>query len=149
MIRRIFRTVAELGVQRLAVINSYKVEKSFWQSPALSPEKVHQYLMDGLQQAKDTVLPEVTFHRLFKPFAEDELPGLSADSLALLAHPGLGDACPHQLNKPVTLAIGPEGGFTPYEVEKLRAIGFEGIHLGDRILKVENALTTLTAKLYG
>ena len=148
MIRRIFRTVAELGVKRLHVINSYRVEKSFWQSPAINEHNVHQYLIEGLQQAKDTVLPQVSFHKRFKPFVEDELPGIIKNSKSLLAHPGLGESCPHQLNQPVTLAIGPEGGFIPYEVEKLQETGFDGIHLGKRILKVENALTTLIAKLY-
>lgn len=148
MIRRIFRTVAELGVERLCVINSYRVEKSFWQSPALDEHNVRQYLIEGLQQAKDTILPKVSLHKRFKPFVEDGLPDIIKGSRALVAHPGLGGSCPHQLNQPITLAIGPEGGFIPYEVEKLQAAGFEGIHLGERILKVENALTTLTAKLY-
>ena len=148
MIRRIFRTVAELGVSELAIINSYKVEKSFWQSPALSEVNVHSYLLDGLQQAKDTVMPTVTFHKLFKPFAEDVLPAFSADTKKLIAHPNLGEHCPLAINTPTTLAIGPEGGFTPYEVEKFLEAGFEGIHLGPRILKVENALTVLTAKLF-
>lgn len=148
MIRRIFRTVAELGVERLYVINSYRVEKSFWQSPALNEDKIHQYLIEGLQQAKDTILPQVSLHKRFKPFVEDELPNIIKGSRALVAHPSLGRSCPHQLNQSITLAIGPEGGFIPYEIEKLQAAGFEGIHLGERILKVENALTTLTAKLY-
>lgn len=148
MIRRIFRTIAELGVTELIIINSYKVEKSFWQSPAISPEKVREYLIDGLQQAKDTVLPKVSFEQRFKPFVEDRLAALISDQQAFIAHPDLGQACPQPLNKPLTLAIGPEGGFTPYEVDKLVETGFEGIHLGPRILKVENALTTLVAKLY-
>ncbi len=148
MIRRIFRSLAELGVEQLIVINSYKVEKSFWQSPALHPENMHQYLVEGLQQAKDTILPQVQFHKRFKPFVEDQLPSIIEGSRALIAHPSLGQRCPHQLNERITLAVGPEGGFIPYEVEKLQAIGFEGVDLGERILKVENALTTLIAKLY-
>lgn len=148
MIKRIFRSIAELGVQELIVINSYKVEKSFWQSPALEEEKVRQYLIAGLQQCKDTVLPPVTFKRLFKPFVEDELPAIIENRKALLAHPGIGEPCPHQIDQPITLAIGPEGGFTQYEANKFIETGFEGIHLGDRILRVENALNTLVAKLY-
>jgi len=148
MMRRIVRCVAEFGVQELIVINSFKVEKSFWQSPALNPDNIHQYLLAGLQQSKDTVLPAVSFHQRFKPFVEDELPGLLGDSRALLAHPGIGGPCPHLLEQAATLAIGPEGGFNDYEVEKFLAAGFEGIHLGSRILRVENALTALVAKLY-
>ena len=35
MLRRIFRAVAEFGVQNLYLINSARVEKSYWQSPLL------------------------------------------------------------------------------------------------------------------
>ncbi len=148
MIRRIFRSIAELGVENLIVINSHKVEKSFWKSPVLEQEKIKQYLIAGLQQARDSILPTVSFHRLFKPFVEDELPAIIKNSTALVAHPGIGQSCPHQLDQRITLAIGPEGGFTDYEVSKLLEAGFEGIHLGERILKVENAVSTLIAKLY-
>jgi len=90
----------------------------------------------------------VLFRQRFKPFVEDELPALVAGRLALLAHPGIGGPCPKGLDKAATLAIGPEGGFSDYEVDKFLAAGFEGVHLGSRILRVENALTTLVAKLY-
>lgn len=148
MIRRILRNVAELGIAELHLINSYKVEKSYWQSPALTNENILSYLVDGLQQAIDTNLPRVSLHPRFRPFVEDELPAIAGDSTRLIAHPGTGSACPEALNQPTTLAIGPEGGFIPYEVEKFFEAGFAAIHLGPRILKVENALTALTSKLY-
>ena len=37
MLRRIFRTAAEFGVGQLHLINSARVEKSFWQTPLLKP----------------------------------------------------------------------------------------------------------------
>lgn len=148
MLKRIFRSLAELGVARLIIINSYKVEKSFWKSPALAPEKVHEYLISGLQQAKDTILPDISFRQRFKPFVEDELPAIIGNTHAFVAHPGSGAQCPHQLDAAITLAIGPEGGFTNYEVDKLVAAGCLPVNLGKRILRVENAITTLVAKLY-
>lgn len=148
MMRRIFRSVAELGVGELHVINSYRVEKSYWQSPALDEQSIARHLIDGLQQARDTVLPKVSFHRLFKPFVEDQLPAIAGDGARFIAHPDTGRACPLGFNRAATLAIGAEGGFTAYEVEKFIAAGFEGIHLGARILRVENALTALAGKLY-
>ena len=148
MIRRIFRSIAELGIEELIIINSYKVEKSFWNSPALTDEKVEGYLMAGLQQAKDTVLPRVSFKRLFKPFLEDELPAIVQGSRGIIAHPATGKPCPHSINESAVLAIGQEGGFTEYEVNKFIEAGFEGIHLGERILRVENALAAITSKLY-
>lgn len=149
MLRRIFRSVAELGVEQLIVINSQKVEKSFWNSPALSPDKVSGYLHAGLQQAKDTVPPTVVFERLFKPFAEDRLPDLVKDRRGLIAHPRTELPCPFQLNQPCVLAIGPEGGFTDYEVNKFVEAGFDPVHMGERILRVENALAALSSRLFG
>ena len=148
MILRIFRSIAELGIEELIVINSYKVEKSFWNSPALTDKKVEDYLIAGLQQAKDTVLPKVSFKRLFKPFIEDELPAIAQHCRGIIAHPASGKPCPHTINENAVLAIGPEGGFTEYEVNKFIEAGFESIHVGERILRVENAVAAITSKLY-
>lgn len=148
MIRRVLRTVAEMGVSELILLNTYKVEKSFWHSPALSDAAVQSYFKDGLQQARDTVLPSLRMARLFKPFVEDELPGIARGKKSLIAHPGQHPSCPTALNQPCTLAIGPEGGFIDYEIQKLQEAGFECVQMGARILRVETALTSLIARLY-
>lgn len=148
MIRRILRNIAEFGIKEIYFINSYKVEKSYWQSPALNPENIENYFLEGISQAGDTILPTLRLRQRFKPFVEDELPGIIANKNALLAHPGLNEPCPMGLNQPCCVAIGPEGGFIPYEVDMLLETGFRGFHLGQRILKVENAITHVTAKLF-
>lgn len=147
MLRRILRTVAELGVAELHLINSNRVEKSFWQTPVLDSEVVEDYFLQGLMQSRDTLLPELHIHKRFKPFVEDTLPGLIENRNALLAHPGDFPACPAGMEVPTTLAIGPEGGFIPYEVEKLQQTGFTTVSLGPRILRVENAVSALVARL--
>ena len=113
----------------------------------LAPATTRDFLLQGLEQARDTVLPEVNCHRRFKPFAEDLLPSLTAGKQALVAHPGDHPPCPRQVNGPTLVAIGPEGGFIPYEVDKLREAGCEPISLGPRILRVETALTSLLGRL--
>ena len=55
MLRRILRTVAEFGVSELHLIHSYRVEKSFWQSPYLDQDKVEVALIQGLERAGDTL----------------------------------------------------------------------------------------------
>ena len=148
MFRRILQTCAALGVKDLWLINSYKVEKSFWQTPWLSDEQLRENLTLGLEQAKDTLMPQVHIRKLFKPFVEDELPALLADKRALVAHPGTSTPCPVHLNQPTVLCIGPEGGFTAYEVGKLEEAGCQSVHLGPRILRVETAVPVLVSRLF-
>lgn len=148
MFRRILQHCATLGVADIILLNSYRVEKSFWQTPFLSPEAVRSNLLLGLEQARDTVLPNLRIEKRFKPFVEDQLPQLIADTTALVAHPGAAQSCPRTMSSPVTLAIGPEGGWIPYEVDKLVEAGFQPVHLGERILRVETAVTALIARLF-
>ncbi|MCR8916114.1 16S rRNA (uracil(1498)-N(3))-methyltransferase [Marinobacter panjinensis] len=148
MFRRVLQTCATLGVKDIWLINSYKVEKSFWQTPWLSEENLRENMVLGLEQARDTLMPRVHIRKLFKPFVEDELPALLKNTHALVAHPGTGTPCPVHINAPATLCIGPEGGFIPYEVEKLVEAGCEAVHLGRRILRVETAVPVLVSRLF-
>ncbi|MCO6059714.1 16S rRNA (uracil(1498)-N(3))-methyltransferase [Pseudomonas sp. MOB-449] len=148
MLRRVFQTVAAMGVPRLVLLNSYRVEKSFWQTPFLEPAAIREQLILGLEQARDTVLPEVIIEKRFKPFVEDRLPQLAAGTLGLVGHPGNYPPCPRAVDEPITLAIGPEGGWIPYEVEKLHEAGLQPVQLGERILRVETAVTALLARLF-
>ena len=113
MLRRVLQTVAAMGVPRLILLNSYRVEKSFWQTPFLEPAALREQLI-----------------------------------LGLVGHPGAYPPCPRAVERPVTLAIGPEGGWIPYEVEKLKQAGLHPVQLGERILRVETAVTALLARLF-
>lgn len=148
MLRRILQTCATMGVKDIVLINSYRVEKSYWQTPLLSENAVKEQLILGLEQGKDTILPSVKFEKRFKPFVEDKLPSLIQHSKALIAHPGSPYPCPKTPEQHTLLVIGPEGGFIPYEVEKLVAAGCKPIHLGERILRVETAIPALLTQLF-
>ena len=148
MLRRVFQTVATMGVPKVILVNSYRVEKSFWQTPFLEPEAIREQLILGLEQARDSVLPEIVIEKRFKPFVEDRLPQIVEGTLGLVGHPGDYPACPRNLDQAVTLAIGPEGGWIPYEVELLNKAGLQPVQLGERILRVETAVTALLARLF-
>jgi 16S rRNA (uracil1498-N3)-methyltransferase len=148
VLRRVLRSVGAMGVKRIILLNSFRVEKSYWQSPVLDSDALQEQLVLGLEQAKDTVLPEVLLRPLFKPFVEDELPGMITGTKALLAHPTAPNPCPRDAKCAVTLAVGPEGGFIPYEIEKLVECGFSPVQMGERILSVETAVPALISKLY-
>lgn len=146
-LRRVVQGVAAMGLKRIVLINSWRVEKSFWASPALAAAALREQLLLGLEQGADTVLPTVELRPRFKPFVEDETPALIEGSRALLAHPPATLACPRAVPGTVTLAIGPEGGFIPYEVELLCAHGFEAVSLGPRPLRVEHAVPALLGRI--
>ncbi len=148
MLRRVFQTVATMGVPRVILVNSYRVEKSFWQTPFLEPAAIREQLILGLEQARDSVLPEIIIEKRFKPFVEDRLPQLADGSLGLVGHPGNYPPCPRAVTEPVTLAIGPEGGWIPYEIDLLSKAGLQPVQLGERILRVETAVTALLARLF-
>ncbi len=146
-LRKVLQQATSMGVKRIALIASRRVEKSYWQSRALEPAAVQQQLRLGLEQARDTVLPEVSLHRRFRPFVEDVLPRLLGGSRGLLADPEVRELCSQGPPGPVTLIVGPEGGFIPFEVDLLRAQGVEAVGLGPRVLRVETAVVALLARL--
>jgi len=146
MLRRLLRGMTSMGVKSLYLINSYRVDKSYWSSPLLHPEHIREQLCLGLEQGRDTVLPQVYLRQRFRPFVEDELPLFSSSTTNLVAHPGGGSAFPSQPQVPACLAIGPEGGFIPYEIDKLGEANFGVAHIGKRILTVETAVTALLSR---
>lgn len=147
MLRRILRNLAEFGIKECHLINSYKVEKSFWQSPVLNPETIDDYLLQGLTQAKDTILPKITLNKRFKPFIEDDLPSIIKGKESFIAHPYDAELTPAASKQERVVIIGPEGGFTDYEVDLIQQQGVTKIGMGPRIYRVENALTLLSTQL--
>jgi 16S rRNA (uracil1498-N3)-methyltransferase len=148
VLNRVIAGATSLGVKRIYLINAWRVEKSYWKSPRLSEENLLAQRILGLEQARDTTLPSIEVRRLFRPFVEEELPSIARESLALVAHPTAVAECPRNVGQPVTLAIGPEGGFIEKEITSLEGIGFTPVALGPRILRVETAVASLLGRLF-
>jgi RsmE family RNA methyltransferase len=148
VLNRVIAGATSLGVKRIYLINAWRVEKSYWKSPRLFEENLRAQRILGLEQARDTTLPAIELRRFFRPFVEDELPSIARDSLALVAHPIAASECPRNVAQPVTLAIGPEGGFIEEEIASLQRVGFTPVALGPRILRVETAVAALLGRLF-
>lgn len=146
VLRRVLQSAASLGARRIVLLNARRVEKSYFDTPFLEAGEIERNLVLGLEQARDTMMPEVFVRKLFRPFVEDELEGLwpRASCARLLAHPAAPrgpEGCdPGRSGSPAVLAIGPEGGWIPFELELLEAHGFVPFGLGPRILRVETAV---------
>ena len=148
VLNRVLASATSLGVARIYLVNAWKVEKGYWKSPRMVEENLRLQRVLGLEQAKDTVLPELHLRRLFRPFAEEELPGITSGSLALVGHPGAPLSCPREIETPVTLAVGPEGGWIDSELASLQDAGFQAVDLGARILRTETAVAALVGRLF-
>jgi len=148
MLKRIIETVTTLGVKTIYLINSWRVEKSYWQSPLLDTDTMAKHMILGLEQSRDTIMPEIFQKRFFTKFVNEDLPLISKNSLRVTAHPKTSRICPVGINKETTLVIGPEGGFIDIEIETLEKQGFLSCNIGQRILKVETAVTFLISRLF-
>lgn len=175
VLHRVLQTCASMTVRRLDLVNAWRVEKSFFQSPSLSGEKIRYQLLLGAEQGMSTRLPEVHQQKLLVPFLRS-MPGERSmlhedDTLRLIAHPDAdvdleeafwnaddrhsdepsgehsGGHSGGYPDRPVQIAIGPEGGWVDREVESFRDAGFRPVRLGRWILRVEVALAVALGQL--
>jgi RsmE family RNA methyltransferase len=142
--------MTSLGVNKVIIVNSYRSQKSYWQSPLL--ERIDEFVFEGLQQAIDTVPPVIEFKKRFKPFVEDEFPALlqgNEQGNAVIAHPYASQSWKsyldsgHKESMPKVLCIGAEGGWIDYEVDLLCQHGCTAVSLGERILRTETVVSVL------
>lgn len=146
MLRRILRTVAEFGVENLHLINSARVEKSYWQTPLLDPARVSEALLAGMERSRDTVSPKVHLHPRFRPFVEDQLPAICGQRPCWIADMGAPSAFADQPKMPAVVMVGPEGGFVPFEIDLAQAVIAERVNLGVRTFSVDTALTVVLSQ---
>lgn len=147
---RMLAHAAALGFARIVLFRSWRVEKSHLGSEAMRAEVQRDHLLAGLEQSGRWRLPEVRFFPLFKPMVEDHLDGLGLPPSRFVAHPSAATrTCQLALaaSAPFALALGPDGGFLPYEVEALHGRGFLPVSCGDHALRTETALAALTGQL--
>ena len=150
VLKRLWAPLASLGVGHIVLTNAAKVERNYFDTHWLQPEAYRPLLVEGLQQAGDTRLPKVTICRRLRPFVEDDLPRLFPDPMRLVADP-TGEARMHDIDfrpdQRVLIAVGPEGGWIPFELEMLGAAGFQTVRIGPRILRSDTACLVLLAMI--
>ncbi|WP_201585354.1 16S rRNA (uracil(1498)-N(3))-methyltransferase [Psychrobacter jeotgali] len=158
VLRRLIMDMTALGVNDIVLINSYRTQKSYWQSPLLS--RLDEFVLEGLQQGIDTVKPTISLQKRFKPFVEDKLESLIEGSPAIVAHPYSEQSLAQYLQQlafnecsdtdssidkklPKVVCIGAEGGWIDYEVDLLKAQGCQAVNIGSRILRTEAAVNVI------
>ena len=144
--RWLVEKAVELGVARLVPLETeWAVERS----TAAAAARLQRAVIEASKQCGRNRLMEIAAPQKLADFLVSAPP----DGARLIAHPDAGDAGsaidrlangtpPH-----VTLAVGPEGGFAPAEIETAKTRGWQIVGLGPRILRVETAAVALVAAI--
>jgi RsmE family RNA methyltransferase len=147
VMRRLWAQLAALGVGRIMITNAERVERHYFDTHVLSPECYRPLLVEGLQQAQDTRLPEVSIHRKFKVLVEDDLDAVFGGGVRMVADPTAtkrpGDVAQRNPGERILLAVGPEGGWNSFELRLLESHGFQPVGTGSRTLRTDTACIAL------
>ena len=141
----VVRQGTELGVARFSPIVSERCDVRELSVNKLG--RLRRVAQEAAKQSGRSVVPTVG--------EPQKLGTLSLDGLCLVAHPQapvtlravLEQALSEHTPARVTVVTGPEGGFTPAEIDELQAKGACAVRLGARILRAETAPIALTAAL--
>lgn len=138
-----------LGFGKIVLFRSQRVEKSQLSSSAMNPEVMERHVLHGLVQSRRTLRPTLELLPDFKQLLGNELEDLVSKDNRFLADPnGSHEAALAPVNGgPMTVTIGPEGGFVPFELDALVNCGFQLVRAGTQPLRVETAVSYLTGQL--
>lgn len=154
VMHRMWPTLAAMGAREIIVVNAAKVEKCYFDSHWLAAEVWTPLLREGLEQACATCMPQVSVRRRLKPFVEDEIPRRFAAAPKLVAHPYCNATLDCRFTDDPALgaelplvAIGPEGGWTEFELGMLAKAGFRPFSVGRRILRTDVAAAAILGSM--
>jgi RsmE family RNA methyltransferase len=146
VLTRTIEAAASFGVERIALTNAWRVDKSYLSSPRLAPDALAAAARLGAEQGATTHVPPIVVHRRLMELLDARWPS-PGDDVRIVAHP---------TGKPIenvarveslVLAIGPEGGWIQRELDTFVARGFTPVSLGERVLRVETAVAAALGQL--
>ena len=148
-LRRILRNAASLGFAEIVLCGTELGERSYLKSNLSSPEEIKKYLLDGISQAGQTLLPEFSFCSSVKEALKNLKTASFSGSKVLLDIGDFPSLSTFRMTKgeSVLIAIGSERGWTQNEREVFFSEGFISYSMGKRILRTETALTSALSVL--
>ncbi len=149
--KAVIEKAVELGAHELVPLIS---QRSVSLPNDSAPEKWHRAVIEACKQCERNRLMLISQPCSFESLMRTELfddPTVERSSLKIIAHPK--DSASDQNTSPmsifdragqnyshVTIAIGPEGGFTNAELQSAIGAGWRQLDFGPRILRVETAV---------
>jgi RsmE family RNA methyltransferase len=147
------QSAASFGIERIDIIGAWRVDDAYFESHKLEPRALAEDVRLGCEQGEQTFVPDIEVHRCFANFVDEVLrPRLLAEPerRLLIGHPdepewpsvAIEKALAPGFPQPVTLVLGPDGGFIDRELRRWTALGGVLVHFGEAVLRSEIALVS-------
>jgi 16S rRNA (uracil1498-N3)-methyltransferase len=124
----------ECGIEEITPIICAQSERT-----VIKPDRLNKILLAAMKQSQRAWLPRLNDAVKFKDFVKN----YSSDTPSFIAHCDEGDKNPlrdaYQPGQDVMIMIGPEGDFSPEEVQLAHSKGIQAISLGQNRLRTETA----------
>ena len=132
--------IVEIGVDRVVLLKCARSERK-----VMKPERLEKVMVSAMKQSLKGILPELSPMVSIKDFINEQRDSGAFRCFGYCSEvyprKGFAKSCPP--GKDVVIMIGPEGDFSPEEVEMAVEAGFLPVTFG------ESRLRTETAALYG
>lgn len=135
----ILQKATELGVAALLPVEAERTEVRL--DPVRAEKRVahwHNVIVAACEQSGRARVPTLAAPTALARLAD----ALPSDGLRLILDPDGTQSLaslPPTTAGTITLAVGPEGGWSPRDKATLAAVGFQGLRLGPRVLRTETA----------
>lgn len=124
----------ECGIEEITPLICAQSERK-----VIKPERLNKIIVAAMKQSQRAWLPKLNDAVKLKDFVKN----YSSDNQSFIAHCDEGDKNPlrdaYKPGKDVMIMIGPEGDFSPEEVQLARSKGIQAISLGQNRLRTETA----------
>jgi len=141
-LRRIFKSLSNLGVSAIDLIGSDLGEKSYRDTKLLQDGGAQAAMIEGAVQARDTHIPVFSVYENLddwldkRPWEQERIPLLLAMDNER-AEGSFFHLTPS--SRPIIIAIGPERGWSDRERDLFEKSGFLRLSMGERALRTETA----------
>lgn len=147
---RVLQHAAAFGLARIDLVRTARVERSYLDSKRLTPERIEEDLLLGLEQGRLVHLPAVRVFFGLSELLEALAP--SSEDARLLFHPGAQDSPLDALKAAASsqrwvAALGPDGGLQEHELQAFRRARFQLVTLGASVLRTEAAVSAALGQL--
>lgn len=143
--KKILEHATTFGARTIHLFKAALSEKSYLDSKIFENGAYEEFLLAGLSQAAIyTQLPEFKLDKYnpaenYKNDSQKFILDLKTDKTFLDVE--------IDWDKPITLAVGPERGWTPEDIERFHHAGFTSIKISSSILRVEHAVYSAISQL--